>query len=106
MIEAVAQGNQAALAVDAYLRGQQTGRARQMTSYRAVELTYSMDDYAEAHRAAMQTQDPAARANNYGEIELGFDEGTAREEAKRCLRCDLEYEEYRASLEAAEAGGR
>ncbi len=100
VIEAVAQGNQAALAVDAYLRGTDAGRARAMTEYRTTELTYSLEDYAEARRADMPTREPAVRARTYEEIELGFDEETAREEARRCLRCDLEYEEFMASQRA------
>ncbi|MCL6432459.1 MAG: FAD-dependent oxidoreductase, partial [Anaerolineae bacterium] len=102
VIEAVAQGNQVALAVDAYLRGKPVVNARQMVPYRTAELTYSMDDYAEARRAQMPMQEPAARAHNFDEVELGFDEETARNEARRCLRCDLEYEEYMASQRAEE----
>jgi NADPH-dependent glutamate synthase beta subunit-like oxidoreductase len=33
----------------------------------------------------------AERPGTFCEVELGFDERTAREEAKRCLRCDLEW---------------
>lgn len=106
VVEAVAQGNQVALAVDAHLRGTSPGVARWMTDYRTAELTYNLEDYAEASRAEMPTRDPAVRAHTYEEIELGFDEETAHEEAKRCLRCDLEYEEYMASLEAGEAHDR
>ncbi|MDI7274544.1 MAG: FAD-dependent oxidoreductase [Anaerolineae bacterium] len=102
VIEAVAQGNQAALAVDAYLRGTELVNARWMTGYRTAELGYKLEDYAEAGRATMPMQEPAARAHNYDEVELGFAEETARNEARRCLRCDLEYEEYMASQRAEE----
>lgn len=104
VIEAVAQGNQAAMAVDAYLRGTAAGRARAMTPYRTVELTYRLEDYAQAQRAEMPARDPAERARTCEEIELGFEEETAREEARRCLRCDLEFEEYMASLRSDQAG--
>ena len=50
-----------------------------------------MDDYANAHRPAMPELSVAERAGNFREVELGFDEQTASEEAKRCLRCDLEW---------------
>jgi NADH-quinone oxidoreductase subunit F len=102
IVEAVAQGNQVALSVDAYLRGTEVPAARRMTAYRTAELTYNLDDYAEVHRAEMPTRDADARARTYEQVELGFDEETAREEARRCLRCDLEYEEYLASLRADE----
>ena len=102
VIQAVAQGNQVALAVDAYLRGKPVVNARQMTPYRTAELTYKLEDYAEARRASMPMQEPAARAHNFNEVELGFAEEAAREEARRCLRCDLEYEEYMASQRGEE----
>jgi len=102
VIEAVAQGNQAALAVDAYLRGYKAGNARRMTEYRTTDLSYKLEDYAEAHRAEMPARDPDERAHTFEEIELGFDEETARAEACRCLRCDLEYEEFMAKQEADE----
>ncbi len=35
----------------------------------------------------MPTQDPKKRATNFNEVELGYDEKTAIEEAKRCLHC-------------------
>jgi NADPH-dependent glutamate synthase beta subunit-like oxidoreductase len=31
------------------------------------------------------------REQGFAEVELGYDEATAREEARRCLRCDLEW---------------
>ncbi len=99
VVEAVAQGNQVALSVDAFLRGKTAPLARHAVPYRTTDLTYNLDDYAEASRAEMPTREPEERARTYQEIELGFDEATACEEAKRCLRCDLEFEEYMASLE-------
>ena len=33
----------------------------------------------------------AERENNFNEVEVGFDEPTAQQEAMRCLRCDLEW---------------
>jgi formate dehydrogenase major subunit len=52
---------------------------------------YHLDDYAHARRPAIPEIGVAERAGNFYEVELGFDEHTAREEAKRCLRCDLEW---------------
>ena len=44
-----------------------------------------------AHRPAMPEISVAQRVGNFREVELGYDEHTAQEEAKRCLRCDLEW---------------
>ncbi|MGC8787545.1 MAG: FAD-dependent oxidoreductase, partial [Anaerolineae bacterium] len=90
VIEAVAQGNKVAMAVDEYLQQGQPQSKEAWLAYRTVELTYNREDYAEAKRPEMPTQAPEARVKNFAEIELGFSEEVAQEEAKRCLRCDLE----------------
>jgi len=47
------------------------------------------EDFALRHRAKMQSLPVERRRGNFAEVELGFDEKMAVEEAKRCLRCDL-----------------
>jgi hypothetical protein len=39
----------------------------------------------------MRELPPLERIRTFEEVEAGFDEHTAREECKRCLRCDLEW---------------
>ncbi|MBC7263016.1 MAG: NADH-quinone oxidoreductase subunit NuoF [Chloroflexi bacterium] len=90
VIEAVAQGNKVAMAVDEYLQDGHPQSKEEWLAYRTVELTYNREEYAEAKRPEMPTQAPPERVKNFHEIELGFSEEIAREEAKRCLRCDLE----------------
>jgi len=90
VIEAVAQGNKVAMAVDEYLQDGQPQPKEAWLAYRTVELKYNREDYAEAKRPEMPTQTPVERVKNFHEIELGFSEEVVREEAKRCLRCDLE----------------
>ena len=90
VIEAVAQGNNVAMAVDAYLQDGRPESKEEWLAYREVELTYNMEDYADAKRAEMPTQTPKKRSKNFGEVELGLEAKVACAEAKRCLRCDLE----------------
>ena len=90
VIEAVAQGNNVAVAVDAYLQDGRPESKEEWLAYREVELTYNMEDYADAKRAEMPTQTPKKRSKNFGEVELGLEAKVACAEAKRCLRCDLE----------------
>jgi hypothetical protein len=52
---------------------------------------YNLDDYASALRPHVAELPVVERRGNFREVELGYDEHTAREEAKRCLRCDLEW---------------
>ncbi len=39
------------------------------------------------HKNPMPVQEPAARAKNFREVALGYDEATALDEAARCLNC-------------------
>jgi NADH-quinone oxidoreductase subunit F len=90
VIEAVAQGNAVAQAVDSYLTEGEPASKENWLAYDEVPLTYNMEDYAEAKRIEMPVQEAVARRGNWREVELGLSEATCREECKRCLRCDLE----------------
>jgi NADH-quinone oxidoreductase subunit F len=90
VIEAVAQGNKVAMTVDEYLQNGTPQSKEAWLAYGTVELKYNREDYADAKRAEMPTQAPEKRIHNFGEIELGLKAKAAREEAKRCLRCDIE----------------
>ncbi len=91
VIEAVAQGNKVAVAVDAYLKGQPVERPKFITEFREIPQLYNIEDYAEAKRPVMRELPVEERIRNFEEVEAGFDEQKAREECKRCLRCDLEW---------------
>jgi NADPH-dependent glutamate synthase beta subunit-like oxidoreductase len=90
VVEAVAQGNAVARAVDHYLCTGQAQKVVALPGYEVVDQPYDLDDYAGARRPAMPELPVSARRNT-DEVELGLDEGAAREECKRCLRCDLEW---------------
>jgi NADH-quinone oxidoreductase subunit F len=89
--EAVAEGNLVAVAVDAYLQGQKIDRPRFVTPYRETPQFFDLDEYVDARRAKMPELSVEERIRSFAEVESGFDEKTAREECKRCLRCDLEW---------------
>jgi len=91
VIEAVAQGNKAAVAVDAYLRGQPVERPKFTSDFREIDQLYNIEHYAEARRPVMRELPVEERIHNFEEVEAGFDEQKASEECKRCLRCDLEW---------------
>jgi NADH-quinone oxidoreductase subunit F len=91
VIEAVAQGNKAAVAVDAYLKGQTIERPKYVTQYQEVPQLFNLEEYADAKRPAIRELAPAERIRNFEEVEGMFAETKAREECKRCLRCDLEW---------------
>jgi NADH-quinone oxidoreductase subunit F len=102
VIEAVAQGNRAAAAVDHYLR---TGTEAQIDAALEVhlpELTWNMEDYSHAARIRPEQLDAAERSGSFREVDLPVPEEKICDEAKRCLRCDLEWQAGRAGAAAAE----
>jgi len=91
VVEAVAQGNLVAVAVDHWLKTGETAKPRYETPRPDVVQIYNLDDYANARRPHVPELAVSERRGTFSEVELGFDERTVREEAKRCLRCDLEW---------------
>jgi NADH-quinone oxidoreductase subunit F len=93
VVEAVAQGNAVARAVERYLRTGQmpADKLVMLPGYEVVEQAFSLEEYAEAGRPEMPHLTLEARQGSFQEVDLGMDERTIQEECKRCLRCDLEW---------------
>ncbi len=94
VVEAVAQGNLVAVAVDTWLRTGEIEKPRYETPRADIVQLYNLDEYANAVRPHVPELELEARDGSWAEVELGFAEKVAREEAKRCLRCDLEWLDY------------
>ena len=85
-IGAIAQANEAALAVDAYLRGGEYRPVKPILSER--ELTEKdFADRPRIARAKMPQRPPEERRNDFKEVNLGLSPEVAQAEAKRCLEC-------------------
>jgi hypothetical protein len=82
------------VAVDHWLKTGEYKRPRYETERVDVAQLYNLDEYANATRPHVPELPLVNRAGTFKEVELGFDERTVREEAKRCLRCDLEWLDY------------
>jgi formate dehydrogenase major subunit len=91
VVEAVAQGNAVARAVDQYLRTGRVEKVVTLPGYEVVDQPFDLDDYADARPPRMPELAVEERRGSFREVELGLDERAAREECKRCLRCDLEW---------------
>ena len=88
VIEAIAQGRNAASAIDRYLGG--TGDIEEQLLPTEVGATPAFPvDEGEKYRPPMSTLPAEGRAN-FEETELGYSPAQAMEEARRCLNCDLE----------------
>ena len=87
VIEAIAAGRKAAIAIDKYLGG--TGDIDEILVQRDqyVPRTDGEGDFVDRTRVQMSSLAVKQRIKNFTEVELGLDEQTAIEEAKRCLQC-------------------
>jgi NADH-quinone oxidoreductase subunit F len=93
VIDAIAAGQKAAVAMDQALRA-----AKEETPWKAfeekIDIPFEVDeDTVEQPQAKMPELDPENRCRNFAEVELGYDRETALREACRCIRCDAELEQ-------------
>jgi len=94
VIEAIAQGERAAIAADRYLRGEPldstilVGHAPPCPEQTSESQDGEEGDVEERPREVVPCLDARARAGNFKEVEIGFDEAAAKREAGRCLHCD------------------
>ncbi len=100
VIAAVAAGKEAAISMDRYLRGIDMKEGRPETVKRVEEV--SKAGVRPEARHSMPTLEVGKR-KGFDEVELGFDEKTAVEEAQRCLNCAV-CSECRECEKVCEAG--
>ena len=91
VIEAIAAGRQAAISIDRYLGG--SGVIDETLAPPEGELAPLEEAEEEKRQPPMPTLPLEQRLSSFAQVELGLSEGVAVEEAKRCLRCDLEEKE-------------
>ncbi|MDH5695707.1 MAG: FAD-dependent oxidoreductase, partial [Dehalococcoidia bacterium] len=100
VIAAVAAGKEAAISMDRYLRGVDLKEGRPKPIKRVKEV--SKEGVEARARQVMPTLDLKKR-EGFIEVELGFDEKAAIEEAKRCLNCGV-CSECLECVKACQAG--
>jgi NADH-quinone oxidoreductase subunit F len=90
VVEAIAAGEHAAVAIDKMFTGEEHAFWR---AEKPVDAFFDPEaDPAAYPRARMQLLSVTKRRNNFQEVELPWSEPVARREAKRCLRCDFRPE--------------
>ena len=93
VIEAIAAGRRGALAIDKYLK-KDDSRVEIYDRRSAASIEQSAadldDTWEDKPRIKIKTLPLADRRSSFEEIELAMPEEVACMEAKRCLRCDLE----------------
>ena len=89
VIEAIAAGSKAAASIDRYLGGsgnidEQVAEGEGSSPWFGRE-----EDFYDRHRAPVPCLPVERRTGSFSQVELGFDEKMAVDEASRCLKCDL-----------------
>ncbi len=97
VIEAIAAGRKAAIAIDKYLGGSGDISETLVKTEEPSPCIGAWYGFADLHRAQMpclplKLRMTPAEAGRFTGVEMGFDEETAIEEAKRCLQCQLRYQ--------------
>jgi NADPH-dependent glutamate synthase beta subunit-like oxidoreductase/2,4-dienoyl-CoA reductase-like NADH-dependent reductase (Old Yellow Enzyme family) len=88
VIEAIAAGTRAALAIDRFLRGQDM--AEEVVEPRIIGIEeIDLTRFKKRERETMPSLAAKKRTKGFGEVELGFTEFEALFEADRCLQCGL-----------------
>ena len=89
VIGAIAHGRQAASYIDKYLGG--SGKIDEvLVPIEEPETWLGPDsDFADRRQPSMPCIENKERLTGFTEVELGYPEATAIEEAKRCLQCEL-----------------
>jgi len=88
VIEAIAAGRRAAVSIDKYLGGSGV-IDEELASPEEIETLTELEE-GEKQRISVPTLTLSERLCSFAEVELGLGEEMAIEEARRCLRCDLE----------------
>jgi NADH-quinone oxidoreductase subunit F len=95
VIEAIADGKRAALMIDRYLTGRQMKMIKKvrLPSLYIEPLMADEDDESESvlERAVEEMVPAAKRRTSFVEVEMGLSLQAATDEARRCLRCDLDF---------------
>jgi len=100
VIDAIAAGKRAALVIDRYVRGKMLKVAPKVVlPHVYIEpLAQPDNDSTPAVRVQPDELPAAKRCRNFKEVELCIGEEDARAEARRCLRCDLEFTQHQRGI--------
>ncbi|MCC7496422.1 MAG: FAD-dependent oxidoreductase [Bryobacterales bacterium] len=90
LIEAIANGKQAALSIDDHLRGVTGGPEIRFAIRKIPTRDYRMAEDYEQHARQAPPTTPMDRRTGFSEVEAGYSEQEARVQAERCLSCHIQ----------------
>ncbi len=85
VVEAIADGRQAAISITRYLQGESLRLGRDTKLNGITEP--QKEKYDPAARVQMVSLEPQRRVKNFSEVQKGFTKQLALQEAKRCISC-------------------
>jgi NADH-quinone oxidoreductase subunit F len=93
VVDAIASGKRAAYVIDRWLRGESPQRpmAPQLPKTYVAPVAVEQAELDSAKRAEPPRARPETRVGNLREVEHSLSIDDARREARRCLRCDLDF---------------
>ncbi len=106
VVAAIAAGTKAATMIARYLRGEELRQPREANIPRCyvAPQPLSEEERRRTSRATPPLIPVPARRRSLSEVELGLSPEAASLEARRCLRCDLEFTQPGQEDEPAPAG--
>ena len=84
IIESIAAGKETAISIDRYLNGEDLKKGREK---KLPVAKISVEGVKKKRMVPMRLRPLEERKNNFKEVELGYSEEEAIEEARRCLNC-------------------
>jgi len=96
IINAIAAGKRSAMMIDRYVRGTDLKQQSELVQpHDYVEpLMMSPEELESIRRADPPMVPMDKRRSSFVEVEMTMSEEDARREARRCLRCDLEFTKH------------
>jgi len=105
VIEAIQAARYAAISIDKYLGGKGQIDQKFIPEEEEDPCLGREERFAYRERAEIPALPLDKRLHGFSQVECSFDEKTAVEEAKRCLRCQLRLEISKAPLPVSARGG-
>jgi len=93
VVDAIAAGKRASHVIDCYLRGQPLSEppAQKLPDVFVEPAAVDQEDLENVSRAEPPTLAAKSRRKNFAEVEMTLSAEQATREARRCLRCDLDF---------------
>ena len=92
VVEAISAGKEAAISIDRFIRGEDLKKDREHRMEAVVDVDYT--GAVTKERKEMPRLFSKDRVSNFNEVQTGYDQKTAGEEADRCLSCGICSECY------------